>query len=78
MIFIGKEAYGSAAYVYMNQNLQCIFTRQRTHVSVSLPHFLLIDLHHVEQEADSNLHVCFSNYHQLWPRSVGPQCSWWC
>lgn len=25
---------------------------------VSLPHFLLIDLHRIAQEADCNLHVC--------------------
>lgn len=37
----------------------CIFTEQCTSVMcVPLLHFLLIDLHHAEQEADRNLHVC--------------------
>lgn len=39
-------------------NLHCVFTAQHTYVSFSLLHFMLIDLHHVEQEADSNLHEC--------------------
>lgn len=64
--------------VCRNVSLQCAFTGQRTYVSVSLPHFPLIDLHHVEQEADSNLHACECHHHQQWARSVGPQCSWWC
>lgn len=64
--------------VCINVSLQRVFTGRRTYVSVSLPHFPLIDLHHVEQEADSNLHVCECNYHQQWARSVGPQYSWWC
>lgn len=45
--------------------LQCVFffAGQSTYVSVSLLHFLLIDLHHAEQEADSDLHVCLCNHH---------------
>lgn len=34
-----------------------MFSQGGAHVSVPPPHFPLIDLHHVEQEADSNLHM---------------------
>ena len=56
----------------------CFFTGRVKYVSVSRLHFLLIDLRRVEQEADSNLHVCLCNCRQRRARSVGPQYSWWC
>lgn len=56
----------------------CFFAGRLKYVSVSLLHFLLIDLRRVEQEADSNLHVCLCNCRQRRARSVGPQYSWWC
>lgn len=48
----------------------CVFTAQCTYVSVSLLHFPLIDLHLVEQEADSNLHACLWSRHQRRARDM--------
>lgn len=87
-IFKGqKENITANSYTFLSKctwacgSLKCVHDFKFagcTYVSVSLLHFLLIALHHVEMEADSNLHVCLCNCCQQRARYTRARYDWCC